>query len=278
MNESYLNEHLSKDLYCSQSSSPQPNSLIRMALFTPSSRVNKKDVREYDITVPIRTIEYFSKEGFDTATIRGIPLNIQIDFKVWCGIVFAFSKYGLESNTIEMRFTEFADMCGYDSKRFNKRLRSQIEKSLDRIQDQKIRFRKKDSGKFVATGLLLKAYYDIEQDIIALVADEKLWELYSVDHQILVSLDILRKLPRAEVAQCLYLYFSSLPEDPLPINYERMRKRLNMNMADKEVNRQIRTAITKLEKLGYLTGLWVTFHKEKAYKITARNRKLLTSV
>ena len=274
MKDVFLPDQLEGHLYSSISSSPQPNVLVRTALFSPVGQTTKGKHIESNVTESFRKVEYFSKEGYDTATIDGVQLNVQIDFKIWCGIVFAFSKYGINSNEVELKFTEFAGMCGYKSSRFNKKLRVQIEKSLDRLQGQKIRLRKNSATKFTATGLLLKASYDIDNDSITLMGDSNLWELYSLDYQILISLDILNKLPRAEVAQCLYLFFASLPEDPLPVSYERMQTRLNLKMIGKEVNRSIRNAINKLERLGYLTGVWTTFHGKKAYQITSRNRKL----
>ncbi|MGL4894459.1 MAG: RepB family plasmid replication initiator protein, partial [Shewanella sp.] len=69
-------------------------------------------------------------------------------------------------------------------------------------------FRRKNTEKAVHTGMLLRAMYDGEADIVELMADETLWDLYRLDYQVLVSLRVLEKLPRAEVAQCLYLYFT----------------------------------------------------------------------
>jgi len=274
--QQFLPSHLANDLYSSTSSSPQPNALIRTALFTPKAKKRVGiDHERLDVTDAFREITYFSTEGYDSATIHGPSLNVQIDFRIWCGVVLAFSKYGLKSNRIGLKFTEFAAMCGYSSKRFNKGLRQQIEKSLDRIQDQKIRLRKTDSSKFLATGLLLKASYEVEKDLVVLLADENLWEIYALDHQVLIRLNVLSNLPHSEVAQCLYLFFASLPQNPLPVSYDRMQKRLQLNMKPKEVNRSIRNAIKKLEVIGYLEGVWVKFHDQSAYKITFRDKKLI---
>lgn len=270
--EKFLPAVLSNDLYSSISSSPQPNALIRTALFTPKARKKVNAIEHLDVTDAFSEIEYFGKEGYDTATIHGVRLNVQTDFKIWCGIVFAFSKYGINSNKVTLKFTEFAKLCGYKSNRFNKPLRDQIDKSLDRLQSQKIRLKTKNTMKSVSTGLLLKAEFDIKADTITLLGDENLWELYSLDYQVLISMSVLAKLPNSEAAQCLYLFFASLPQDPWPVNFERMRKRLQLNMATKEINRSIKNAIKKLEDTGYLTGTWVTFHNKTAYKITSRNK------
>jgi hypothetical protein len=269
----FADEKKKTALYSSIKSSPQPNVLIRTALFAPQSK-KPNSFEQRDVTTEFKNIEYFSSEGYDSASIIGPRLNIQIDFKVWCGIVFAFSKYGLNNNKITLKFTEFAKYCGYKPARYNKYLRLQIENSLDRIQSQKIRFKTKDAKKSVATGLLFKGEYDTEKDVIVLLADENLWEIFTLDHQVLISLEVLSKLPQSEVAQCLYLYFASFPQNPYPITYERMQKRIQLNMPSKEANRSIRNAIKKLEGLGYLKGEWVEFHDEKAYKITSRNKSI----
>jgi len=270
--ERFLPSVLSNELYSSLSSSPQPNALIRTALFTPKARKKINAIEHLDVTDAFSEIEYFGKEGYDTATIHGARLNVQTDFKIWCGIVFAFSRYGINSNKVTIKFTEFAKLCGYRSNRFNKPLRDQLDKSLDRLQSQKIRLKTKNTMKSVSTGLLLKAEFDIKADTITLMGDENLWELYTIDYQVLISLSVLTKLPNSEAAQCLYLFFASLPQNPLPVSLGRMRKRLQLNMAIKEINRSIKNAIKKLEDTGYLTGVWVTFHDEKSYQITSRNK------
>jgi hypothetical protein len=271
----FLQCQKTKALYSSATSSPQPNILIRTALFTPKSKSKKpKTFEQRDVTTEFKQINYFASEGYDTAAISGPNLDMQVDFKVWCGVVFAFSKYGLNDNKITLKFTEFARFCGYKSKTFGKPLRLQIEKSLGKLRSQSIQFKTKTAKKSVMTGLLFKAEYDVDEDVIVLFADENLWEIFTLDHQVLISIDVLKKLPYSEVAQCLYLYFASFPQNPFPISYGRMQKRLQLNMPSKEVNRSIRTAILKLEALGYLKGEWVEFHEEKAYKITERCKSI----
>ena len=271
----FLADSLVDNLYSSSSASVQPNALVRTALFTPKSRKKSNDVGVIDLTESFREITYFKKEGYDSVIIVGAKLNVKVDFKVWCGIVLAFSKYGISSNKITLKFTEFAKLCGYKTSRIDKPLRTQLKNSLFRLQGQQLQLQTKDSMKAKATGLLLTAQFDVAYDIVELMADENLWELYVVDRQVLISLNVLSLLPYSEAAQCLYLFFASLPADPFPISYERMRMRLQLNMADKEANRSIRNAIKKLEGTGYLNGHWVTFYDESAYKITRRNKVLI---
>ncbi len=170
-------------LVSSTSTSVQPNVLLRTGVFTPVGRkVNINGSNMMDLTSdPVANLELCQKEGYDSVTVRGTRLNVETDFKVWCGIVLAFSKLGLSSNIIRLKFSEFAKYCGYPSRRFDKNLRRQIGESLERIQSQSLTFRRKGAEKAVHTGMLLKASYDGDEDIVELMADESLWDLYRLD-------------------------------------------------------------------------------------------------
>ncbi len=273
--ENHLVKVVQDNLYISTTDTVQPNILLRTSLFSAVSRRETGRVAS-DVTESFRGLEVFRVEGYESVKISGAQLNVQTDFKVWCGIVFAFSKYGYSSDTIEFSFVEFVKLCGYNSRRINSNLREQIKASLIRIQSQSVQFTRKDSKKLMATSLVLKASYDVDKDTVLLMADPDLWEVYRVDEQILISLKVLNKVPRSEVAQCLYLFLVSLPERPIPITLSRMRDRLNLgDVPNKEVNRSIKKAIQLLESIGYLKGSWTHFNGEAAYKIDVRDRNLL---
>ena len=268
-----------KLLTISSTTSVQPNVLLRTGVFTPiGRRTNASDVKAQDLSHDLVNLDICQKEGYDLVTVRGQRLNIETDFKIWCGIVLVFSKYGYSSNTVKLAFSEFAKYCGYPSRRFDKNLRKQIGDSLGRIQSQSLSFRRKNTEKAVHTGMLLRAMYDGEADIVELMADETLWDLYRLDYQVLVSLRVLEKLPRAEVAQCLYLYFTSLPENPHPVSFERLRERLRLETSKKEANRKIKTGIQKLESIGYLSGSFAVKNGEQYYLIDRRHKKLEAAV
>ncbi|MDE1486983.1 protein RepA [Xenorhabdus bovienii] len=262
-------------LSCNTTTSVQPNVLLRTGVFTPIGRRNSTKYVEMDLSEDLRSLELCQKEGYDRVSVRGDKLNVETDFKVWCGIVLAFSTYGEKSNKITLKFSEFAKFCAYPSRRFDKNLRRQIGESLGRIQSQSLSFLRKGATKGVHTGLLLRAEYDEFEDIVALMADENLWDLYRLDYQVLVSLKVLDKLPRAEVAQCLYLYFVALPERPIPVSFERLRERLQLNTSVKEANRKIKIGIQKLESIGFLSGNFVRKDGETYYIVDTRNKKLI---
>lgn len=274
--ENQLLECIGDNLYISKSDTVQPNVLLRMPLFTPVAKDKlASSMIESDMTAVLQNLELFKREGYDAVKISGFSMNMQTDFKVWAGIVLAFSKYGYNTNEVKLKFSEFLGLCGFPRSRSDSKTRKQIADSLFRIKSQTLSFTKKSAKSNINTGLLLKSHFDYEKDEIILLGDNDLWELYQLDHQILVSLDTLKKVSRSESAQCLYVFFASLPENPIPVTLSRMRERLMLTMVDKEVNRSIRTAIARLESIGYLSGSWTKFNNESAYHIYNRNRKLI---
>lgn len=271
-----LNNQLLK---INSATSVQPNVLLRTGVFTPvGRRTNAAEFKSMDLTPDLVHLEICQKEGYDSVRVKGQRLNVETDFKIWCGIVLVFSQYAYSSNIVRLSFAEFAKYCGYPSRRFDKNLRKQIGESLERIQSQSLTFRRKDADKAVHTGMLLRAMYDGEADIVELMADETLWDLYTLDYQVLVSLRVLGKLPRAEVAQCLYLFFTSLPNNPHPVSFERLRERLRLETSKKEANRKIKTGIKKLESIGYIKGSFAVRNGEQYYLIDQRYKKLEASL
>lgn len=266
-------------LQINSATSVQPNVLLRTGVFTPvGRRTNTTELKAMDLSQDLVHLEICQKEGYDSVAVKGQRLNVETDFKIWCGIVLVFSKYGYASNIVKLSFGEFAKHCGYPSRRFDKNLRRQIGESLERIQSQSLTFRRKNAEKAVHTGMLLRAMYDGEEDIVELMADTTLWDLYNLDYQVLVSLRVLDKLPRAEVAQCLYLFFTSLPNNPHPVSFERLRERLRLETSKKEANRKIKNGIKKLESIGYIKGAFAVRNGEQYYLIDQRYKKLEAAV
>ena len=261
-------------MYISNEGSVQPNVLLRTAVFTPVAKSKINKCTSQDLTNELRTLEVCKKEGYDLVVLQGEKLNIETDFKVWCGVVLAFSKYGLNDNKITLKFTEFSKMCGFPTKRIDKPLRTRISLSLKRIQSQQLTLKCKDETKASYTGLLHKAFFDSSIDQVVLIADETLWDLYRIDRQVLISLKVLGKLPRAEIAQCLYLFFISLPQKPHPVSFKRLRERLCLSTSTKEANRSIKLGIEKLEGIGFISGSFVRKDSETYYLIDKRCKKL----
>lgn len=275
--ENKLLSVISDNLAISSSHSIQPNILIRTPLFTPIARNSNKDtsaLARLDVTDELKEISLYRREGYEYASIKGERLNVRTDFKVWCGVILAFSKYGYDTDCITMKLSEFTKFCGFSTQMLNTAFRKRIKESLERIQSQKISLATKDGKKATSTSLLKKFVYDTDKEEILLEGDPDLWELYRIDRQILVSMKTLSRIPRAETAQCLYLFFASLPQKPFPVSLSRIRERLSLNMSNKEANRAIKKAIKTLEDIGYLSGKESTWHGEWAYQITERKKVL----
>ncbi|HCH2721443.1 hypothetical protein NPN16_22220 [Vibrio parahaemolyticus] len=281
ISENKLLSVISDNLSISNSHSIQPNILIRTPLFVPIARNSNKSVStltKHDVSSEFRGISLYQREGYEYASIRGEKLNVRTDFRVWCGVIFAFSKYGYNTDCITMKLSEFTKFCGFSTQMLNAAFRRRIQESLERIQSQTVSMSTRDGKKATATSLLKKFIYDTDRDEILLEGDPELWELYRIDRQILISMKTLSKIPRAETAQCLYLFLASLPNDPIPVTMSRIRERLSLNMSNKEANRSIKNAIKTLEKIGYLEGRETEWNGEWAYQITDRNRALTSEV
>ncbi|ENQ1546141.1 RepB family plasmid replication initiator protein [Salmonella enterica] len=245
-------ENKEKLLTVNSNNTVQPVALMRLGVFVPLNVNSRYRTCNLDATAELSKLEIAQSEGYDNIQITGPALSMDTDFKVWIGVILALSKYGLSTNKITLKFTEFARMCGYDSKRLDKTRRNVIDQSLFRLRSKGISFRRRDSSKAYHTGLLKAGGWDSKQDIVELEADEKLWELYAIDYRVLLQLHAIKALPRKEAAQALYTFIESLPRNPAPLSFERLRERLMMTSAIGEQNRIIKSALSQLQKIGYL--------------------------
>ncbi|MDC9615451.1 protein RepA [Xenorhabdus khoisanae] len=271
-------EDSNNKLTVTNSATVQPVALMRLNVFVPSSRPAKGMQTTIDATFELKNLEFARREGYNNVKITGERLNMAVDFKIWIGVIQAFSKYGLQSNIIKLPFHEFANMCRFESKRFDKKLRKNMQESLPRIRGKTITFSKsgKDGVKrVVSTGLLKTGSFDFENDCVELEADQRLWELYQADYTVLLRHKPINALIRKEVAQALYTYIESLPPSPAPISFERFRERLSLLSPIKEQNRLIKQALQQLEDIGYLTHSIVRRGRNSHVIIHSRSSKLL---
>jgi len=260
------------ELIPTQHTSVQPCVLLRTSIFSPRSK--RKVLESVDLSEALHDLSLVKTEGYDEIKSIGPALNVVTDWKIWCGVILAFSKLGFDTDTISMKFTDFARQCNYPSKRMDRKLRDLIVGALERIQNTNLTFKRKNGEKAVHTSLLLRAAYDVENDTIELMADKSLHDLFAFDYTVLVSLKVIDLLPRNEVAQALYLYLVALPNNPVPISFERFRERLDSPMEVKEVNRMIRKALTLLESIGFIKGSILKKGREAYYVVHRRNKKL----
>ncbi|MEH2732789.1 RepB family plasmid replication initiator protein, partial [Klebsiella pneumoniae] len=189
-------------------------------------------------------------------------------------IIRSMSEYGVKSDTLELSFVEFVKMCGFDSRRSNKKMRDRISNSLFKLASVTLKFQSETKG--WTTHLVQSAYYDINEDIVEIKAEPKLFELYHMDRRVLLRLKAIDALQRKESAQALYTYIESLPQNPAPISMKRMRERLNLTSNVYTQNHTVRKAMEQLRDIGYLD--YTEFKRGRAtyFSVHYRNPKLIS--
>lgn len=264
-----------KQLTVNSNNTVQPVALMRLGVFVPKPTKSQGENNIVDASELFSQLEIAKAEGYDNINISGPRLDMDCDFKVWIGVIYAFSKYGLNSNKIELRFTEFAKGCGFASKRIDARLRSSIHESLGKLRNKSVSFKRgADVRSSYQTGLLKTGYFDADKDIVQLEADEKLWELFQLDYRVLLQQHAIKALPKKEAAQAIYTFIESLPANPVPVGFQRLRERLSLTSSVSEQNRTIKKALEQLQKIGYLEFSLVRKERENYLIIHKRNPKL----
>ncbi|HIC9392233.1 TPA: RepB family plasmid replication initiator protein [Salmonella enterica] len=260
-------------------STVQPVALMRLGLFVPTlkstgkSKANRKNVTY--ATEELVQLSIAKSEGYTDVRITGSRLDMDTDFKVWLGIIRSMSEYGVKKDTLELSFVEFVKMCGFDSRRSNKKMRDRISNSLFKLASVTLQFQSETKG--WTTHLVQSAFYDINEDIVEIKAEPKLFELYHMDRRVLLRLKAIDALQRKESAQALYTYIESLPQNPAPISMKRMRDRLNLTSNVYTQNHTVRKAMEQLRDIGYLD--YTEFKRGRAtyFSVHYRNPKLISS-
>ncbi|WP_250221235.1 RepB family plasmid replication initiator protein, partial [Escherichia coli] len=196
-------------------------------------------------------------EGYSQIQIYGPRLDMDTDFKSWCGIVYALSNRPLDSEgQLELNFPEFAKFCGFDTKRIDKQLKERFDASLTRIARTNISFIKKIPGTddqiTINMHLVESTYYDSSTGKIIIKPNSKLNTLYRVDGKTRLYLKTLQKLARKESAQALYLYLAELPSTFYRIGFDRLRGRLQLSSHLGNQNATVKKALGQLKEIGFL--------------------------
>lgn len=259
-------------------STVHPNIILRTQVFTPIARNPKTKAslgRTADVSDAMRELTFAKSEGYDRVVIYGAKLDIETDFRVWGGIARAFEKAGFQAGGTLLSFKEFAALCGFPSRHLNMALRERIDRSLNRIMSQVISFGRDGDRATRKIHLLQQADYNLDEDWVRLVPHPSLWELYQIDYQILLSIELQESLRRKEVAQCLYMFIAALPKSPAPISFARLRERVSLAASKPaEANRSITNALAELKKIGYLDYEIMTKNRERYVLIHERHKRL----
>lgn len=252
-------------------STAHANVMLRTPIFVPMAVKKIVGARTTDVTDPFRDLTLIKTEGYEKVRVYGPQLDIERDFRTWVGIIRMFEQEGFKADEVELPFKEFAALCGHPTKQLSTALRERIDGALIRIMSQVIILTKADGSSY-KTHLVQKSEYDKGRDVILLKADPSLWELYRVDHNILLSLETQEALRRREVAQCLYMFIEALPANPVPLSFARLRDRLMLTTEKPaEANRSITKALLELKNIGYLDYTLETKGRERYVLI--HNRK-----
>ena len=95
-------------------------------------------------------------------------------------------------------------------------MRDRISNSLFKLASVTLKFQSETKG--WTTHLVQSAYYDINEDIVEIKAEPKLFELYHMDRRVLLRLKPLTPPAQGNPARALYTYIESLPQNPAPIS------------------------------------------------------------
>lgn len=238
----------------------QPKALLRLGVFVPTLKSTAKGGRKnhsIDATEPLSRLSIVEGEGYSQIQIYGPRLDMDTDFKCWCGVIYALSNRSLDKEgQLELNFPEFAKFCGFDTKRIDKQLKERFDASLTRIARTSISFIKKIPGTddqiTVNMHLVESTYYDSSTGKIVIKPNSKLNTLYRVDGKTRLYLKSLQKLARKESAQALYLYLAELPNNFYRIGFDRLRERLQLSSHLGNQNATVKKALGQLKDIGFL--------------------------
>ena len=109
-------DQMSKWLNINKTSTVQPNILLRAPVFTPKRRGDILNTRAVELG-KAQDLDLANVDGYERVILTGISLSIDTDWRVWRGMVRVMSDEKYTTSTIELKFTKFAALCGFPSKK-----------------------------------------------------------------------------------------------------------------------------------------------------------------
>lgn len=260
----------------------QPKVLLRLGVFVPTLKSTDKGGRKshsIDATESLSRLSIVEGEGYNQIQIYGPRLDMDTDFKVWVGIIYALSNKKLDNDDqLELNFTDFAKYCGFETKRIDRQLKDRFDASLTRIARTNISFVKSVPGTddriTINMHLVESTYYDSHSGKIIIKPNSKLNTLYRVDGKTRLYLKALQKLSRKESAQALYLYLAELPPTFYRIGFDRLRERLQLTSHLGNQNATVKKALQQLKDIGFLEYSVDKEGSDYVLNILKRNNKL----
>ncbi|WIL44535.1 replication initiation protein (plasmid) [Pantoea agglomerans] len=232
-----------------------------------------------DATESLSRLSIVEGEGYNQIQIYGPRLDMDTDFKVWVGIIYALSNKKLDNDDqLELNFADFAKYCGFETKRIDRQLKDRFDASLTRIARTNISFVKSVPGTddriTINMHLVESTYYDSHTGKIIIKPNSKLNTLYRVDGKTRLYLKALQKLSRKESAQALYLYLAELPPTFYRIGFDRLRERLQLTSHLGNQNATVKKALQQLKDIGFLEYSVDKEGSDYVLNILKRNNKL----
>ncbi|WP_242460019.1 RepB family plasmid replication initiator protein [Pantoea agglomerans] len=260
----------------------QPKVLLRLGVFVPTLKSTDKGGRKshsIDATESLSRLSIVEGEGYNQIQIYGPRLDMDTDFKVWVGIIYALSNKKLDNDDqLELNFADFAKYCGFETKRIDRQLKDRFDASLTRIARTNISFVKSIPGTddriTINMHLVESTYYDSHTGKIVIKPNSKLNTLYRVDGKTRLYLKALQKLSRKESAQALYLYLAELPPTFYRIGFDRLRERLQLTSHLGNQNATVKKALQQLKDIGFLEYSVDKEGSDYVLNILKRNNKL----
>lgn len=260
----------------------QPKVLLRLGVFVPTLKSTDKGGRKshsIDATESLSRLSIVEGEGYNQIQIYGPRLDMDTDFKVWVGIIYALSNKKLDNDDqLELNFADFAKYCGFETKRIDRQLKDRFDASLTRIARTNISFVKSVPGTddriTINMHLVESTYYDSHTGKIIIKPNSKLNTLYRVDGKTRLYLKALQKLSRKESAQALYLYLAELPPTFYRIGFDRLRERLQLTSHLGNQNATVKKALQQLKDIGFLEYSVDKEGSDYVLNIFKRNNKL----
>ena len=260
----------------------QPKVLLRLGVFVPTLKSTDKGGRKshsIDATESLSRLSIVEGEGYNQIQIYGPRLDMDTDFKVWVGIIYALSNKKLDDDDqLELNFADFAKYCGFETKRIDRQLKDRFDASLTRIARTNISFVKSIPGTddriTINMHLVESTYYDSHTGKIVIKPNSKLNTLYRVDGKTRLYLKALQKLSRKESAQALYLYLAELPPTFYRIGFDRLRERLQLTSHLGNQNATVKKALQQLKDIGFLEYSVDKEGSDYVLNILKRNNKL----
>lgn len=260
----------------------QPKVLLSLGVFVPTLKSTEKGGRKsycIDATESLSRLSIIGGEGYNPIQIYGPRLDMDTDFKVWVGIVYALSNKKLSHDgQLELIFPEFAKYCGIESKRIDRQLKDCFDALLTRIARTNISFIKKIPGTddhiTINMHLVESTYYDSSTGTIIIKPNATLNTLYRVDGKTRLYFKSLQKLSRKESAQALYLCLAELPATFYRIGFDRLREHLQLTSHLGNQNATVKKALQQLKDIGFLEYSVDKENGDYVLNILKRNPKL----